>query len=150
LWHLHGIVLLFYSFKITVTLGYVTTNAHFSSKHTSTKMNATFETDQQFIIAFSALAGAILLLFFWCLASAVVIRRKRVLRQVINGDGPADDNVRQAAAKKNAQVQESNARVSRPREDNSALSFDARDGWRSNPDLRYSARSNPGSGSFRG
>lgn len=95
----------------------------------------TFNTDNQFVVAMSGLAGGLAFLFVYCMSSAVFLRRKRVLQRAIAGDGLAPPLEEVPA------VQLRDSSSNRP----GALSFDGREGWRSDTELRTSARtgSNP-------
>jgi hypothetical protein len=96
---------------------------------------ATFATNSEFVVVMSSLAGSLLFLLISCLLSAIFLRQKRLLRQVIAGDpAPEQSNLLLSEASPTMLRDDS----SRGRQ--GALSFDGRDGWRSDQDLRLSTR----------
>ena len=94
----------------------------------------TFGNNPEFVIAFASLGGSLLVFFFFCLAVSLILRRKRFLSELVQGNGTRYP------------ITEASPVYLRDSSRTGALSFDGRDGWRSDAELRISARS----GSNRG
>ena len=99
----------------------------------------TFETNQQFSLAMVGLAGSLLGLVAYCLFSAVMVRRYQLMRSVIQGDNDEGQTAHQheiAIAHAEPVALRDGSGSARP----GALSFDGREGWRSDAELRGSTR----------
>jgi len=105
----------------------------------------TFESNRQFPLAMVGLAGSLLGLMAYCLVSAVMVRRYHLMRSVIQGDDDEGDN---GGAQQTIHQQEIPIAHAEPvtfRDGSGsarpgALSFDGREGWRSDAELRGSTR----------
>ena len=102
----------------------------------------TFDSSQEFIIVMASLAGGMVLLFICCLLNAIVLRRRRFLRDVIEGDRQQDPppfpNRGGGTPPPPPLLPTQERRSSSARQ--GALSFDGREGWRSDNELRRSTR----------
>jgi len=95
----------------------------------------TLNSNSQFYLAIAGLSGALLALFFCCLVTALCIRRRKSPGGKVSEKEPTDEQF--AVTTANPALVRDGSSASRQR---GALSFDGREGWRSDAELRLSAR----------
>jgi hypothetical protein len=125
-------------------------------------MSDTFDTNPDFILTFVLLFASLFILLICCFFIAVIQRRSRTLQELVQNeavfidDFPEDGDTQDAQGRfsrdeltnrvhASSRDEPSRAGSSRGLEGGSTrgiTSFDAREGWRSNADLRASVRRN--------